>query len=594
MSSEETVHKQRIFAVDIGTRSVIGLLGYFENGKIKVEYGEIEYHKDRVMIDGQIQDIDGVAESIKTIKDKLEQKNGEKLTEVAIAAAGRSLITARSEFSLEVDENNPIEKHLVDAMEMECLQNIYTEMLEESQEMKDFFCIGHTVVHYYLNDKVMLGLIGHKGRSIKVDLIATFLPRTVVESLYASVSKVGLDATYLTLEPIAAIEVAVPTNMRLLNIALVDIGAGTSDIAITNDGTVVAYAMTSTAGDEITEAIVKALLMDFDSAEKLKCNLREEHKQKFKDIFGIEHEMASDEILDLLSDVIDLVAKNIADNILDKNGKSPIAVFLTGGGSRIPRLDQAIANYLNLPVERVSIRDLSSIPNISVSDFELNGPEVITPIGILAKAISHLGKDFVEVFVNGESVKLINTKTVKVIDAMMLIGFNPRNLIAKKEKSFEVFINGRKKTFFGINGEPGEIYVNRELSSIKTPIKRHDEIVVLPARHGTNKEISLKEAVDMHAGFTFNGTYTRMIDNVMINGKAAEENRILVNQDSIVFEHIETVTDLRKKFDIPHSSQVIVNGSVIDGNCTIQDKDIITIENAVSIGEKSAPKQRGH
>ena len=59
------------------------------------------------------------------------------------------------------------------------------------------------------------------------------------------------------------------SSMRLLNLALVDIGAGTSDITY-KDGTVFAFAMASTAGDEITEKIAKVLLLDFDEAKKLK------------------------------------------------------------------------------------------------------------------------------------------------------------------------------------------------------------------------------------------------------------------------------------------------------------------------------------
>ena len=47
----------------------------------------------------------------------------------------------------------------------------------------------------------------------------------------------------MTLEPIAAINVAIPENYRMLNIALVDVGAGTSDISITRDGSIIAYGL---------------------------------------------------------------------------------------------------------------------------------------------------------------------------------------------------------------------------------------------------------------------------------------------------------------------------------------------------------------
>ena len=85
-------------------------------------------------------------------------------------------------------------------------------------------------------------------------MLATFLPQEVVESLYTVVQGADMEVYSLTLEPIAAINVAIPEQYRLLNIALVDVGAGTSDIAITKNGSIVAYGMIPMAGDELTEA----------------------------------------------------------------------------------------------------------------------------------------------------------------------------------------------------------------------------------------------------------------------------------------------------------------------------------------------------
>src|SRR5690606_22252797 len=98
--------------------------------------------------------------------------------------------------------------------------------------------------------------------------IATFLPEMVVESLYTVMERAGIEVTYLTLEPIAALNVAIPSELRLLNLALADIGAGTSDIAVTKSGTVIAYDMVPIAGDEVTEAIAHNFLVDFNTAER--------------------------------------------------------------------------------------------------------------------------------------------------------------------------------------------------------------------------------------------------------------------------------------------------------------------------------------
>ena len=93
--------------------------------------------------------------------------------------------------------------------------------------------------NFFLNDEVFISLEGHKANKIGEDIIVTFLPEDVVDGLYAAVGQAGLSVANMTLEPIAAINVAIPENYRMLNIALVDVGAGTSDISITRDGSII-------------------------------------------------------------------------------------------------------------------------------------------------------------------------------------------------------------------------------------------------------------------------------------------------------------------------------------------------------------------
>ena len=123
----------------------------------------------------------------------------------------------------------------------------------------------------YLNDETVFKSLNPTKRTrIGEDIIVTFLPEDVVDGLYAAVNQAGLEVANLTLEPIAAINVAIPESYRLLNIALVDVGAGTSDISITKDGSIIAYGMIPLAGDELTELIVQNYLVDFKTAEYIK------------------------------------------------------------------------------------------------------------------------------------------------------------------------------------------------------------------------------------------------------------------------------------------------------------------------------------
>ena len=141
---------------------------------------------------------------------------------------------------------------------------------EENDTKFKFYCVGYSVVKYYLNEDIFSNLEGHKAERISEDIIVTFLPEDVVDGLYSACNLAGLEVANMTLEPIAAINVAIPEAFRMLNIALVDVGAGTSDISITRDGSIIAYGMIPFAGDEITEMLVQHYLVDFKTAEHIK------------------------------------------------------------------------------------------------------------------------------------------------------------------------------------------------------------------------------------------------------------------------------------------------------------------------------------
>ncbi len=84
---------QLIFGLDIGTRSIVGTVGYKDGDRFIVVAQRIKEHETRAMLDGQIHDIERVGDTILLVKEALEQEIGRKLSEVCIAAAGRVLET---------------------------------------------------------------------------------------------------------------------------------------------------------------------------------------------------------------------------------------------------------------------------------------------------------------------------------------------------------------------------------------------------------------------------------------------------------------------------------------------------------------------
>jgi len=228
-NNQQTSHHSddMIFVLDIGTRSIIGLAGIVENDRINVLAIDSAEHTKRAMIDGQIEDISSVAKLAASVKEKIEAKLGTSLTKVSVAAAGRALKTERATHEIDVPDGKAIDDDLINQLESGGIEKIEFTLGEAGNDAyKHFNLVGYSVVQYYLDDYPMSSLSDHHGSKIKADILATFLPSEVVDSLYSAMEQAGLEVASMTPEPIAAINAAIPSNLRLLNLAFADIGAG--------------------------------------------------------------------------------------------------------------------------------------------------------------------------------------------------------------------------------------------------------------------------------------------------------------------------------------------------------------------------------
>ncbi|WP_051411178.1 cell division FtsA domain-containing protein [Acetivibrio clariflavus] len=577
---KDTINQEDIiFALDIGTRTVIGIVGVQEKDKFKVIASEIVEHKSRSMLDGQIHDIEGVALVVKEVRERLEKKLGMSLSKVAIAAAGRVLKTCQVHVERECDSTKEIDLELVSSLELEGIQRAQAVFDDEisKEERTRFYCVGYSVVNYYLDDYVISALAGHRGKKVGADILATFLPHAVIDSMYTVMNRVGLEVVSLTLEPIAAINVAIPKDLRLLNLALVDIGAGTSDMAITRDGSIVAYGMIPIAGDEITEKIAHHYLVDFNTAEKIKILLSEKKdKIAFTDVLGIKRTVETAEVMEVIKPAVELLAQTVAEKILEYNHKAPNAVFLVGGGSQIPCLTELIASKLGLTDDRVVVRRKEFFSKVKVSSKKLAGPDAITPIGIAVTSQMQRGHDFISVAINGQKVRLFNSKKLVVADALVLIGFNPRDLIGKNGKNIDFELNGVRKTVMGETGNSAQIFVNDKPANLETVLNNGDDIKILPAVDGADAKIKASELVkDISVRrICLNGAQITLEPKIFINGKSADINENIQNGDIVNIEEIITMGDLIKVCEIdPSEFDIKVNGTEVPQDYILKDSD---------------------
>jgi len=591
----------KLFALDIGTRSVVGIILEENNDHFHVQDILVKEHKERAMVDGQIHNVMYVAELITEIKQQLEEKHGP-LSKVSVAAAGRSLKTEQASVTLNI-RNRPIfTEEDISRLELQAVQQAQQQLLQHKEDAKTshYYCVGYSVLYYRLDGEEIGSLLDQQGDEAQIEVIATFLPRVVVESLIAALKRANLEMDALTLEPIAAINVLIPPTMRRLNVALVDIGAGTSDIAITDKSTVVAYGMVPTAGDEITEALSDHYLLDFPVAEEAKRQLHSAEEILIQDILGFDQYYPKAEVLTAIEPAVKQLAKAIGEEILRLNNRTaPKAVMLVGGGSLTPNLTTEIGLVLNLPANRIAVRGVDAIQNLTKEEHIKASPELVTPIGI-AIAAKKMPIQYMSLTVNEQIVRLFELKEMTVGDAFLAANIRAKQLYGKPGHGLSISVNGQDIFIPGGHGQPAQILVNGQQASTKTIIKTGDAILLIEGQDGHPATATVRDIVDQAVTKTVTIQEMKYViePKITVNGSPVSMDTVLNDRDSIVFEVAETVedifkatnnTNMLKQFDsyviyvdgkplyVPtFSANLLINGKPGKLTYAVQHNDVIT------------------
>ena len=578
-----------IFALDIGTRSIVGVVAKKTDNSLKVVDVKSVYHEQRAMVDGQIEDIKKVSKVIQQVKEDLEKSLGLQLDEVYIAAAGRSLKTEKIVYEKKVDLKKPISEELRSLLEMEALQKAHDVFYENANNEKGFYCVGYSVLGYKLDDSNIANIVGHRADKVSVEIIAAFLPHIVVEGLYSCMDYNKLNVASLTLEPIAAMNLVIPNDLRLLNLALVDIGAGTSDIAVSKDGSIIGYDMATVAGDEITESIMKNYLVDFNSAEKIKIALQDNNETiTFTDILGMTNTINKNDIISSIEKATIDLCREISTKILSLNNEPPIAVFLIGGGSKTPNMKKYLSEFLNLPEFRIAIGTQQTVKNVDLSTLINFGPELITPIGIAYSSIISTNYDFFSVIVNGSKVRLYNIRQMKVMDALLMAGFDSRKLMGFSGKNLSFTLNNKDYYYKGEYSTPAQIFVNSKVANIETKINPGDVIEVIPAVDGVTPIIKISDIVENSSSgkIIFNNLEVTIGTKNLVNNIEVDYDYVIGNSDIVEIINIKKLHDLIELYEInPEYYSFYLNGEGVDLNTTLINNmkiDVIQKDNYIS------------
>ncbi len=615
------------FALDIGTRTIIGLLVKKEKKEYKIINSAVSEHQTRAMLDGQIHNVAEVAAEVRKVQEDLENKSGITLNKAAVAAAGRALKTVSESSEIDLGKSRYIKNGDVNRLEILAIQAAQ-KSLKRSDKKEDFnlnyHFVGYSVSSYYLDNMEIGSLVGQRGKNLRVDLVATFLPRVVIDSLLSVISRVGLEIDHLTLEPIAASQVVIPESMSSFNLALVDIGAGTSDIAVTKSGSIIGYDMVPTAGDEITEKISEEFLIDYNSAEKIKCSYSESEILKSRTILGEEIEIRREDIKKAVEPELDDLTQSIAASILKINKTPPQAVIFIGGGSLTPELKNKFAEKIDLIESRIGIRQKDDLDNVVGEIDNINSAQTLTPIGIAVTARETKNRAvFIDVSVNNEPINLLSISKPTVADALLAADIDIEKLAASPGMGLTCTVNGKMKVIKGEFGHSGKLLINDKEAEFDTELNAGDSIICEPAKPGRNAEALVKDVIPekdiVNYNLYLNGSKNRVGTEIYQNNKLLSPDSSLIDGSEINYTVPRTIRDVlsqileipgkkldNKKFsfcfngkkeEITDSFYIIKeNGREIDPDRKMEDNLYLEIEEKNTLGLTAAEflKSKGH
>lgn len=568
----------KVFGLDIGTRNIVGTVGYLTgDDEFNVVAQCVRQHETRAMLDGQIHDIGRVARTISAVKDELEEQIGEPLSEVCIAAAGRVLKTVTTHVEYEYAEETVVSAEDIHTLNLLGIESAQDKLKEQNDTRYKFYCVGYSVMKYYLNDDLFISIEGHKANKIGEDIIVTFLPEDVVDGLYSAVGQAGLTVANMTLEPIAAINVAIPENFRMLNIALVDVGAGTSDISITKEGSIIAYGMIPYAGDELTELIVQHFLVDFKTAEAMKLASTTDREVTYEDIMSISHTIPAEEIWELVQPTVEKITTEVAAKIKELNGdKTVSACFVVGGGGKIHGFTEALAGKLDLPAERVALRGEEVLKEVNFEQEDIKkDPLLVTPIGICLNYYEQKN-NFIMVRFNGERLKLYDNNRLTIVDAALQAGFPNDQLFPKRGTPINFTVNGAARIARGEAGEPAIVTLNGEPANINTPLVPNCEITIEPSTAGEDAVYTVGQLEEYHESsisVIVNGKVIVCPKFVQVNGSLEPASYEIKEGDEIETRNYYTVGQVAEFMDVEvdHDHDILVNNRVADFETLVYD-----------------------
>lgn len=387
-----------IVALDIGTEFVKALIARIEGDELHI-IGVGRAHQQLTdMQAGAISDIQGVVANCDVALTQAETQAGLSARTAIIGIAGElvkgtttSVRCTRKDSNKELDvtEVERIISLVQDRAATRAQEEVTWEMGGKDAELK---LVNSALVGIDIDGYKVTNPVGFQGKDVLVQLYTAFAPLIHIGALERTAQELDLDLLAVAAEPFAVSRSVIGNDpSETMSAILMDVGGGTTDIAVVNEGGVEGTKMFSIGGRSFTRSIEKNLNVGFSEAEDLKLALEGSSLSKSK---RVEVEQALNKTLDVwLAGVV------LALEEFDKLDNLPHQILLCGGGASLDLLVQKLENstwYKKLPFTRKPTVKLIE-PDQTVDIFDKTGKAsdhtYITAMGLLRVGLDTISQD---------------------------------------------------------------------------------------------------------------------------------------------------------------------------------------------------------
>ena len=339
-------HNKNIVALDIGTEQLKSIL--FSVNELGVDIKKISRveQQQHAMKSGIIKNLDTVLENcrlaISELNDRLAQE--EYPRNVVMGIAGEYIQGVSIVVNYQREEN--YEKEVTEKEEKKILAQIENKIEDSGKEdlsqrvgltNEDIEILHITQTGLEIGGMPVDSLIGYKGRNVKLHFYASFAPKTYTEALKKVASELKMDVLGIVSQPFAVARAYAGSSNRDFSAIFIDIGGGTTDIAIVEKGNVVETKMFAFGGRTFTKEISKVLDLEYRFAEqrKIKYSEKKLNKELARDVQKVVYPVAKLWMKTLKS----------AFTYCDDISSFPTDIYLCGGGSLLPEIKEVMLEF---------------------------------------------------------------------------------------------------------------------------------------------------------------------------------------------------------------------------------------------------------